>query len=107
MIDCVVDVSHHQGAVDFGAVRGDGIRATMLKASEGINYVDNKYKSNHSAAETAGLLCGAYHFGRHGDGVAQANHFLHATDPHDKTLLVLDLEWVMDGNLQGDPMTLT
>jgi lysozyme len=106
MIDCVVDVSHHQGTVDFGAVRGDGIRGVMIKASEGTNYIDSKYKSYHSAAQQAGLLCGAYHFGRHGDGVAQADHFLHATDPHDKTLLALDLEWVMAGNVQGDPMTL-
>ncbi len=30
MIDCVVDVSHHQGTVDFGKVRGDGIRGVMI-----------------------------------------------------------------------------
>jgi lysozyme len=106
VIDSVIDVSQYQGAVDFKAVRASGILAVIIKATEGTTYTDPSHSTYQRDARQAGLLCGAYHFGRHGDGAAQADHFLKVVGPDERTLLALDLEWVMRGQTKAAPMTL-
>ena len=101
-VNAVVDLSHHNGNVDFAAAKADGIAAVFHKASQGLGYVDPAYASNRARAEAAGLLWGAYHFGTGDDPDAQADHFLAAAGDLAGTLLVLDFE----PNTQGASMSL-
>lgn len=104
-----IDVSHHQGAIDWPAVAGDGIRFAYLKASEGGDYVDPDFAANNAAAHAAGIRFGAYHFFTFcRPGSDQARHFLavlRAGDASDVTPTVLppvvDLEF--GGNCGARP----
>ncbi|MGL5819186.1 MAG: GH25 family lysozyme [Phycicoccus sp.] len=57
-----LDVSSHQGRIDWPAVAGDGIDAAYIKASEGATYHDERFAENWRGARGAGLDVGAYHF---------------------------------------------
>jgi len=59
-----VDVSHHQGAIDWARVARDPQRITFayLKATEGGDFTDPRFAENWAAARRAGLRVGAYHF---------------------------------------------
>ncbi len=91
-INTVIDLSHHNQAVDFSQIKASGILGVIHKATEGTGYTDPTYASRETDAVAAGLFWGAYHFGVAGDGVAQADHFLGAVSPGPRHLLVLDLE---------------
>ncbi|HEX6465187.1 MAG TPA: glycoside hydrolase family 25 protein [Vicinamibacterales bacterium] len=102
-VNVVVDLSHHNGAVDLtAAATTGGIVGVIHKATQGLSYVDPLYQTNQQKARTAGLLWGAYHFGTGSDGVQQAEFFLNQIAPSTDTLLVLDFE----SNQQGPSMTL-
>jgi len=98
----IVDLSHHNGAVDLGKARDAGIVGIIHKATQGETFADAAYAGNREKADDAALLWGAYHFGTGGDGVKQADFFLATAAPDDETLLVLDLE----DNPQGPSMDL-
>ncbi len=75
-----VDVSHWDGAIDWGAAHKGGIDFAIMKATEGTNYVDPTFKTNWSGAGKNGVVPGAYHFFRPADdGVMQADYFLQTT----------------------------
>jgi len=57
-----VDVSTHQGAIDWSQVAGAGKRFAAMKATEGQTYLDPTYAANHAGARAAGLPTSAYHF---------------------------------------------
>ena len=57
-----IDVSHHQGAIDWHRVRADGIEWAYIKATEGGDHVDRRYAENWSGAKAAGIARGWYHF---------------------------------------------
>ncbi len=59
-----IDVSHHQGTIDWKKVKAAGVQFVFLKATEGETYVDNLYASNRAGAKAVGIPCGAYHFFR-------------------------------------------
>ena len=101
-INVVVDISHHNGAVDWRAAKAAGIEGVIHKATEGLTYLDPLYATNKTNATEAGLMWGAYHFGTGADGVLEAEHFLDAVQPDSQTLVVLDFE----ANPQGASMTL-
>ena len=100
--NAVIDLSHHNGSVDFKQVSGDGIVGVIHKATQGTTYSDPMYTPNKAAATSQALLWGAYHFGTGADGVAQAKYFLSVVQPTEQTLLVLDFE----ENTAGPSMTL-
>ena len=50
------------------------------------------YKTRKTVAKSLGLKWGAYHLGRPGNPIAQANHFIDFTDPDDDDLLAIDIE---------------
>ena len=101
-LNCVIDLSHHNGSVDFARIAAAGVLGVIHKATQGTDTVDPLYAERRGAARAAGLLWGAYHFGTGADGVAQAVHFLDVVGADPATLLVLDFE----GNPQGPSMTL-
>jgi lysozyme len=57
-----VDVSHHQGAIDWDGLKRSGTAFAYIKASEGENFNDPRFTRNWYAAEQAGMRRGAYHF---------------------------------------------
>lgn len=80
VFDGVIDVSHHNGAVDWPAVAGTGIALTFIKATQGTRFVDPKFERNRRGAEQAGVLVVPYHFLDTADPDRQAEHFLAVTD---------------------------
>ena len=99
-LDAVIDISAHSAVSDFRLVRASNIFAVIHKASEGDFFADPKCAERRPAqAVTAGLLWGAYHFGK-GDasGAEQAAFFGGSSRPGPKTLLALDIE-----PNEGDP----
>jgi GH25 family lysozyme M1 (1,4-beta-N-acetylmuramidase) len=58
-----VDVSMHQGSIDWDRVRKDGQRFAIVKATEGEDYLDPWFTDDRlRAIERAGVVPGAYHF---------------------------------------------
>lgn len=89
-----IDVSKHNGKIDFEQVAADDYQFAFIKASEGMTYRDDAFERNYRAARDAGLKVGAYHFFRKNrTGREQADNLLAAISG--KTLdlpLVIDLE---------------
>jgi GH25 family lysozyme M1 (1,4-beta-N-acetylmuramidase) len=103
-----VDVSAYQGAVDWTAVAGAGVRFAYIRASEQAGIADGSFATNYSGAKANGLYAGAYHRARPdvSGGKAQADYLAdHAQFAADgRTLpLMLDIEWPRPGWIQGDP----
>lgn len=73
-----VDVSGHQGAVDWPAAKAAGTNFAFVKASEGNGMRSDQFTAQYRGAKGAGLLHGAYHFGLpdRSSGADQANFFL-------------------------------
>ena len=101
-LNVVIDISHHNGAINLTKTKADGIVGVIHKATQGLGFVDPVFDKNHTQADGTGLYWGAYHFGTGSDGVQQAERFLDVVKPDNDTLLVLDLE----ANPQGPSMTL-
>lgn len=62
-----VDVSEHQGSIDWQAVANDGIQFAMLRignrgTTEGGLFQDGSFDENLSEAQAAGLQVGAYFY---------------------------------------------
>ncbi|MCJ8012563.1 glycoside hydrolase family 25 protein [Paenibacillus sp. KQZ6P-2] len=55
-----IDVSHHQGVIDWPKVASAGISFVLIKATQ--NSMDPMFLSNVKGAKAAGLLVGAYHY---------------------------------------------
>lgn len=88
----VIDISHHNTVMDFGAVAASGIWGVIHKATQGKAYADPDYAGRRAMATKAGLLWGAYHFNT-GDPVqSQVKWFVDKAQPDAKTLMVLDYE---------------
>lgn len=89
-----VDLSAHNGKVDFGNLKEAGITFVMLKASEGESFRDSRFEENYRLASEAGLYVGAYHFFRFDvDGILQARNFMQALEEKDIPIpLAIDVE---------------
>ena len=74
--DGVIDVSHHNGAIDWPAVAGAGIALVFVKATQGARFVDPTFERNRTAAAAAGVLVVPYHFIDGTDPEQQAEHFI-------------------------------
>lgn len=57
-----VDVSHHQGPIDWNALADDGTSFVYIKATEGGDWVDPRFHENWRASRDSGVVRGAYHF---------------------------------------------
>ena len=58
-----IDVSYHQGAIDWGRVAGAGKKFAFVRATAGTLTADVAYETNLAGAHAAGLPVGSYHFG--------------------------------------------
>lgn len=57
-----VDVSAHQGQIQWEILSNEGIRFAFIKATEGSSWVDKQFAYNFEHAQRHGLYVGAYHF---------------------------------------------
>ena len=89
-----IDVSRHNGDIDFEQVRDDDYQFVFIKASEGKTYKDDAFERNYEQAREAGLKVGAYHFFRKNRTAReQADNLLAAIrGKHLDLPLVIDLE---------------
>lgn len=71
----VLDLSNHQASFDLGRAAGEGYSAVLCKATEGTTFRDGRFRQHVSGAMRAGMIPGAYHYLRAGDGAAQARAF--------------------------------
>jgi lysozyme len=98
-----VDVSHHQGPIDWQSVAAAGAKFAYIKASEGGDVRDAAFATNWREAGEAGLRRGGYHFFTLCRLASdQATNFI-ATVPRDPAALppVIDLEF--GGNCVARP----
>jgi GH25 family lysozyme M1 (1,4-beta-N-acetylmuramidase) len=76
-----IDVSHHNGDIDYGRVRSAGNAFVIIKATQDNDFIDPMFLTNMARARAAGLAAGGYHFFDYTlDGTAQADHFLDRLD---------------------------
>ena len=87
-----IDISHWQGFPDFAKVRAAGVIACIMKATEGMGFVDPNRARNFSAATKAGIKCCTYHWLKPGNARAQMAHFLATIDPVPGERMVIDYE---------------
>ena len=71
-----VDVSNWQRGMDLAAVvRNGGLAGAIVKATEGVGYVDPACDGFVRQLREAGALFGYYHFARSNDAAAEAEFF--------------------------------
>lgn len=94
-----IDISSHNGNVNFKKAAANGIDFVWMKATEGVTFKDKSFINNHKKAGEAGLNRGAYHFFRFDkDGVEQAINFIETIG--DRTL---ELGVAIDIESSGNP----
>jgi len=59
--DVTIDVSHHNGNIDWAAVKQTGIQCVMIKATQGLTK-DSRWEINRDGAKAQGLLVIPYAF---------------------------------------------
>lgn len=98
-----VDVSHHQGVIDWNSVAAAGANFAYIKASEGADMRDPAFATHWLEAGDAGLKRGAYHFFTLcRSGTEQATNFISIVERDESALPpALDLEF--GGNCQNRP----
>ena len=90
-----IDVSVWQGDIDWARVRAAGIKFAYLKATEGGDHLDAKFRQNWDATKRAGVPRGAYHFIYWCRPAHEQALWFALNVPPDADALppVLDLEW--------------
>ncbi len=89
-----VDVSHHNGDINWAQLRNEGISFAYIKATEGLSHKDRSYRNNYLKSKQSDIKAGAYHFYTFGlDGVMQAQHFIHVAKVDGNDLIpAIDVE---------------
>lgn len=94
-----IDVSAHNGNINFHDVAKDGVEFVWIKATEGASFRDKRFDINHRKSGEAGLKRGAYHFFRFDkDGVEQAINLLETVGNRN-----LELGVAIDVETSGNP----
>jgi GH25 family lysozyme M1 (1,4-beta-N-acetylmuramidase) len=94
-----MDVSSHQGNVNWGVARANGARFAYVKATEGVNYTNPYFGEQYGGSYNAGIIRGAYHFALpdRSSGTTQADYFVNhggGWSKDGRTLPpAIDLEW--------------
>ncbi|NJD60275.1 MAG: hypothetical protein C3F13_18085 [Anaerolineales bacterium] len=86
-----VDVSHWEGMIDW-SIASQYIPFAYYKCTEGLNFVDDLFKSNKQGCQEAGIPHSCYHYYKpSADPEEQAEVFYQASGG-DYPVLILDLE---------------
>ena len=81
LLDVCIDVSHHNGIIDWAAVAGSGIQVAMIKATQGQGSTDPLWITNRDGAIAAGIQVIPYHFTNSDDPAAQAANLVQHCTP--------------------------
>ena len=90
-----IDVAKYQNDIDWARAKGSGVSFAFIKATEGGDRLDDRFRQNWEGARRAGVLRGAYHFYYFcRPAFEQAAWFIQHV-PREKGALppVLDMEW--------------
>lgn len=89
-----IDISAHNGEIDFKKVKKAGYEFVFIKATEGADFNDRNFLRNYDNARREGLKIGSYHFFRFDtDGIEQALNFVRTVGTRKNDLgLVIDVE---------------
>lgn len=89
-----IDVSAHNGHIDFEEVASDSIKFVYIKATEGADFCDALFARNFKHASKAGMSIGAYHFFRFDTpGHMQAYNFMNSLEGKKLTMpAAIDVE---------------
>lgn len=99
-----VDVSHHNGDIDWPRLAGAGMDFAYIKASEGASFRDDRFLENWQGARRAGLVPGAYHFySLCAAPELQAANFLSAVPPESLPSLAPAVDLEFGGNCRARP----
>ncbi len=98
-----IDVSHHQGEIDWQAIPKGEVQFAFIKATEGGDHKDKRFQENWDAALAVGIVPSAYHFFSFCKSGAEQAANLIATAPKQKGCLppAIDLEY--GGNCSERP----
>ncbi|MBP2473187.1 GH25 family lysozyme M1 (1,4-beta-N-acetylmuramidase) [Crossiella equi] len=94
-----LDVSGHQGAVNWPEVKAKGATFAYVKATEGTGFKNPQFSQQYKGSYTVGLIRGSYHFALpdRSTGAAQADYFINnggGWSPDGRTLPgALDIEY--------------
>jgi lysozyme len=91
-----IDISHHQGSVDWSKMVGDKRPDfVFLKTTEGTHFTDNRFADYKEHLIKLGIPFSGYHFMRFNkNGKDQANYFLRKAQPKKGQLIpVVDIEY--------------
>ncbi len=95
-----IDISKHNGDIDWPEVKNHGIDFVFIKATEGVSYIDPHFETNYKGAKEQSIPVSAYHFYRFNrNGNDQAKIFI--KNAHLKSL---DLPPVVDVEEWGNPI---
>ncbi len=98
-----IDVSEHQGEIDWQAVRGAGFDFAFVKATEGRDYQDAYFGENWRGCATAGVARSAYHFFTFkSTGLDQARNFISYV-PYEPGSLPPAIDLEFSGNSEQIP----
>ena len=94
-----IDVSNHNGNINFNKVKLDGVEAVYIKATEGTTYRDSYLDTNYSNAHYVGLKTGFYHFlvGTSAPETQATNFYNAIKDKTSDLIPMLDIESNFDG----------
>lgn len=91
-----IDISHHQGDIDFEKLKGN-IDFAMVRTSYGSFYEDKKYKQNINGLEKINVPYGLYHFSYATDvetAKKEASSFINLIKNYNPTYpVVIDIEY--------------
>ena len=77
-----IDVSSHQGEIDWAAARAGGVEFAFVRVSDGPSRLDARFAANWDGAGAQSILRGAYQFFRpEQDPIAQADLLLGMLGP--------------------------
>ena len=95
-----IDISHHQGEINWAELKTENIKFVFIKATEGGDFKDQKFQDNWSNAKKDNYHVGAYHFYRVcKNGEEQASNFIQVVPKNaDNLPPVVDLEFVGNYN---------
>lgn len=100
-----VDVSRWQGDIDWVKLRSQGANFAYIKATDGGDHLDPRFRENWRGAHEAGLKRGAYHFFYWCRAAAdQADWFIRNVPKVEGALPpVIDVEWNHLSNCKKRP----
>lgn len=85
-----IDIASYQSGINLSNINCD---ATIIKATDGVNYVNPAMTQQANGAIKSNKLIGFYHYARGGNYKQEANFFLRTIKPYLKrSIIVLDYE---------------